>query len=295
HYANNDPLGFIDPLGLRPLTDADLRAFREAAGRNLFERGGDWAQDNWEYLAAGAAVVGGVALMAIGVGGPAGRALLSAAGGGALIGGGASVGVQRFTTGGVDWARVGIDAAIGGAAGPIGAGAAAATSLASPLVRGAVAGATESLAAGAATRAAYGEDPFNPPAMLKDLFLGGTPGALGGRVAAAPRPISSRQHSPDFIVHPNGEIVPVPKGAIGPTSVLTGKGFQFRGGSGGHGLDPRVTDIRIMDPVTMGKYQYPHGYVSYLNPQGQTVNPRTGRTIPPGDPWWHWAWSEPAP
>ncbi|MDP8927721.1 MAG: RHS repeat-associated core domain-containing protein [Actinomycetota bacterium] len=192
HYANNDPIGFIDPLGLRPLTDADLRAFREAAGRNLFERGGDWAQDNWEYLAAGAAVVGGVALMATGVGGPAGLAQI--AGGGALIGGGTSAALQKFTTGGVDWGRVGIDAAIGGAAGPIGAGAgwAAARGLqaASPLARGiaagVVAGGSENLVAGAATRAVYGEDPFNPSAMGKDLLVGGTTGGLGGRLGARP-------------------------------------------------------------------------------------------------------------
>jgi hypothetical protein len=37
-------------------------------------------------------------------------------------------------------------------------------------------------------------------------------------------------HSPDFVVHPNGEIVPVPEGAMGPTAVESGKGFQFTGG-----------------------------------------------------------------
>lgn len=98
-------------------------------------------------------------------------------------------------------------------------------------------------------------------------------------------------HSPNFVVHPNGEIVPVPTGAIGPTPARTGSGFQFRGGSGGHGLDPRVTDVRIMDPVVGGKHPLPNGYVSYGNASGQTVNPWTGRTIDPGNPWWHWQWS----
>ncbi len=92
------------------------------------------------------------------------------------------------------------------------------------------------------------------------------------------------------MVHPNGEIVPVPEGAVGPSPVDSGKGFQFTGGSGGNGLDPRVTDVRIMDPVTTGKYPYPEGYVSYGN-GGQTVNPWTGQTVSNADPWAHWPWS----
>jgi hypothetical protein len=63
---------------------------------------------------------------------------------------------------------------------------------------------------------------------------------------------------------------------------------RFTGGSGWHGLDPRTTDVRIMDPVTSGKYQYPDGYVSYSNGSGQAVNPYTGQTIGKADAWWHW-------
>lgn len=93
--------------------------------------------------------------------------------------------------------------------------------------------------------------------------------------------------TPAFIVSPGGTAFPVPKGASGPFPADSGKGFKFTGGSGGNGLDPRTTDVRIMDPVTTGKYQYPSGYGSYGNASGQTVNPLTGQTIPKSDPWWH--------
>lgn len=95
-------------------------------------------------------------------------------------------------------------------------------------------------------------------------------------------------HSPSFIVKPNGETLIVPKGAQGPVPVESGKGFQFRGGSGGHGLSPSAADVRIMDPVTSGKYPYPNGYASYLNGSGQTINPFSGETVGKSSPWWHW-------
>lgn len=105
--------------------------------------------------------------------------------------------------------------------------------------------------------------------------------ALGANVARA---------APSFIARSSGEVVRIPDGAIGPTPVRTGNGFQFTDGSGGGPLDSRVAGIRVMDPVTSGKYLYPHGYVSYFNEQGQTVSPFTGRTIAQSDPLWHWAW-----
>jgi hypothetical protein len=104
-------------------------------------------------------------------------------------------------------------------------------------------------------------------------------GDLGAGAEAAP---AVERGGIDFIVHPNGDTVIVPEGASGPFPAESGKGFQFIDGSGGHGLDPRTTDVRIMDPTP----RYPNGYASYSN-AGQTVDPYTGRTISPSDPWWH--------
>lgn len=122
HYANNNPTNQLDPLGLRPMTDADLSAYREAHSQGFFDRAGQWLGDNWEYIAAGAMIVGGVALMFTGVGGPVGLALIGAASG-ALLGGGISIASQKATTGQVNWGQVLRDGAIGGATGALGGAA----------------------------------------------------------------------------------------------------------------------------------------------------------------------------
>jgi hypothetical protein len=117
------------------------------------------------------------------VGGPLGAAMI----GGALLGGGASTGVQKATTGEVDWGRVGVDAIVGAAAGGAGAwagGAARAAHIANPLARGAAVGATQNVVGGMVSRSAYGENPFDPEGMRNDLLLGGGTGAAGGRLGA---------------------------------------------------------------------------------------------------------------
>ncbi len=78
----------------------------------------------------------------------------------------------------------------------------------------------------------------------------------------------------------------VPKGAVG-TVTRNGKGLIYQIPEGTPELDSRVASIRVANPVTSGKYQYPNGYVSYLNPGGQVVNPLTGETLQPSDPLWH--------
>ncbi len=111
----------VDPSGLRPLTDEELKSYDKSAG------------SHWEYFVAGAVVVVGVALLFTGVGGPVGLALIGAASG-ALISGGVSVGLQKYQDGVVNWGRVGKDAAIGGAAGLVGGVAAGLMAKAAPSV-----------------------------------------------------------------------------------------------------------------------------------------------------------------
>ena len=83
---------------------------------------------------------------------------------------------------------------------------------------------------------------------------------------------------PSFISAADGSVFPVPKGATGPVPTRV-PGMQFTGGSGGHGLDPRVTGVRFMDSnANQG------ARAVYMNRAGQTVNPLTGRTVPHNDP-----------
>ncbi len=131
-YAGNNPLNTTDPTGLRPLTDADLKAY-DGSSRGALAAAGDWLGNNWEYVAAGAAIAVGVGLMFTGVGGPVGVALIGAASG-AFIGGGVSVASQKMATGQVNWGQVGVDALVGGAAGLVGGGTASLMSKAAPSV-----------------------------------------------------------------------------------------------------------------------------------------------------------------
>jgi RHS repeat-associated protein len=185
HYAANNPIGLVDPLGLRPVTDQQLRDIRDSMGRDIFEKAADWTVDNWEYIAAGAMVVGGIALMCTGVGGPAGLALM--AGGSGLVSAGASVGIQKLTTGEVNWGEVAVQGAIGVAAGGVGYGAGAlvaGTSRAAAVGRGAVGGGVESIGGGMANRGLHGGNAFDVRAMGADALVGVGGGGAGGAFAA---------------------------------------------------------------------------------------------------------------
>lgn len=107
-YAGNDPLHAIDPLGLSPVSEADLQAYRDG-NNGAFADAGAWIEkNNLEYVIGGAMVVGGGILMATGVGGPVGMMLLA---------GGADVILQKMATGKVNWAQTAGSTVLGGVAG----------------------------------------------------------------------------------------------------------------------------------------------------------------------------------
>ena len=173
HYAGNDPFGRVDPLGLRPVSEQELREIRDRMGQNFLAR-------NADYIVAAALIVGGIAVMATGVGGPIGAAMI----GGALLSAGASAGIQKVTTGSVDYGEVAIAGLVGGGLRRRrGVGRLArALATASPLLRGAAVGATEGVTGGALNRGIHGRNPFDPAGMGVDLLTGGAAGGVGWRL-----------------------------------------------------------------------------------------------------------------
>lgn len=174
-YAGNDPLHAVDPTGLRPVTDAELRAYA-AANNGALAAAGDWVKDNWEYLAGGAMVIAGGVLIATGVGGPAGMMLVSA---------GADTIIQKATTGQVNWGQVAISGAFG-AWGGVGAAArlGARTALQQAVLGGAISGSTSG-AVGGGYSYLSGPGPHSAGGFLRTTVSsaatgGVTGGALGG-------------------------------------------------------------------------------------------------------------------
>ncbi|WP_170044649.1 polymorphic toxin-type HINT domain-containing protein [Luteimicrobium subarcticum] len=88
------------------------------------------------------------------------------------------------------------------------------------------------------------------------------------------------------VAGPDGTPLFLPHGATG-VPVRSGKGFVYEIPTGTVGIDPRVTHVRIMDPVTEGRYLYPRGYVVYMNKAGQSVHPITGQTLAKSSPYNH--------
>jgi RHS repeat-associated protein len=88
--------------------------------------------------------------------------------------------------------------------------------------------------------------------------------------------------STDFVVTEKGTAIPVPNAAKGPSAPNKGSGMSYQGGSGGKGMDKKVTGVRIMDAN-----QNQGRRVNYMNKNGQTVDPKSGKTISKKDPRGH--------
>ncbi len=142
-----------------------------------------------------------------------------------------------------------------------------------------------------------------PPPTTPTNVPQGTPGTAATSVPQGTPASTSQQGTvgtgtnPLIVVSPGGNAIPVPNGATGPVPADNGKGVQYNGGSGGYGMDSRVTGVRIMDPTPAkgASPGYPNGHVSYGNASGQGVNPQTGQTVSNADPSRHMPLSPPKP
>ena len=128
NFASNNPLSLTDPLGLRPVTDAELDAYAASLPKGALSNAGNWIKENWkEVLIRGAIIGAGVVAGALvtSVGGPIVGGVVA----GAVIGFGNSVYEQQKEHGwefsNWDGKQIIIDTSIGMATGLVTAGAGA--------------------------------------------------------------------------------------------------------------------------------------------------------------------------
>ena len=235
HYAANDPIGLSDPLGLRPMTDADLERMRESASRpawqkaydsvqDLVDHPIDWAADHWETVAAAGLVVVGGVLVATGVGAPIGA--------GILVGAGMAFSTQVALTGEVDQRSLLVSTAAGAIGGGVG-GATSAMAVGSQVAVGA--GTDMALSAGAQYATAGTVDPqqvvfdgvfgARPPASAPSSPGHPSPHRSASAAAASTRRsrLSSAPVSPERAIRRSKP----PSGAVPRRASASNRGFRW--------------------------------------------------------------------
>lgn len=278
-YAGNDPLHASDPTGLRPATDADLKAWADSH-QGAVHAVGHWLKNNWEYVAGGAMVIAGGVLIATGVGGPAGMMLVSA---------GADTIIQKATSGHVNWGEV----AVSGVAGGIG-GAGVAAKVGLTGIRATVAAGVVSGAAGGGMTGGYSymssPGPHSVTGFVSATGTGAAEGgALGGAGGAAGHAIGGKimgamTHNPSADTMAMGRIMST---RVEPYALEHGYGY-YKGtpslirnalpeGSGvQHSVDLWTNKKWINYQMNQGR-----GLVDIGAPSGPS--PLTGKPLAPSD------------
>jgi RHS repeat-associated protein len=296
HYAGNDPVGCVDPLGLQPLSIDQYNDIRKQ------ETGVQWNNVVTVGLVAAGVLlsftgVGAVAMIAIGAG-------LGA------IGGAAPGIIQGATGGGWDWGNIAggalKGAVIGGLSGGIGGGIGALTTRLGTTggaftttlltgggrfgagARGTVFGATNGALSGTAAEAydvlpLPGSDgSFDPEGIAVTTVVGG---GLGGGVAAG-RYQPPPPPRPDFVVAPNGTTMPVSQART--AAIFDEAGLQKTPLTNAQGQPngtqytmPDGSRVRLMEPNATADRR-----ASFENANGQPVDWQTGKPVqkPPPQP-----------
>jgi RHS repeat-associated protein len=217
HYANNSPVGFVDPLGLQgqPLSIEEYNDYR-AQNYGM----------NWNNIVTAGLVVAGVATMFIPGLNVAGAALIGVALGAA---GGAAPGViQGFQTGNWDWGAIGGGALKGAVIGGVTFGAArglgggfggsllGGSSRLASTMGGTVLGAGSGAVGGTAselydlTPLPGSDGQFDPEVIVVSTAAGGGTGALGGAISYRPATGAASEPAPASSGGPGTELVRVP-------------------------------------------------------------------------------------
>jgi len=191
HYCHHDPVGWVDPLGLQPLTDGEWEAWK-ASHPTLAEVVTAPAQgvvegvvEHWEVIAAIAVVGAGVVMIATGAD--------PAMGAGILIGAGSNLVVQVMKGGPIDSRNIALAGIVGGASAGVAtaatavAGSSAAVTASSysaviPEVVGSTAGALSSGVLSETVSERLDRNPLNDEVSTRDILVETTSGLVFGGI-----------------------------------------------------------------------------------------------------------------
>jgi hypothetical protein len=183
----------------------------------------------------------------------------------------------------------------------------AASACIASVVCGVAAGIAIRVGIGIATGAALyvaenaGTSSFTANGLLTEAAIGGGIALIGAGVGAAaikiigaalskwlPSAIKAVKLKTPENIRVGDVVLPgVPKGSVGRLAD-NGKGLIYDIPAGTPEIHPNVTSIRVMDPLTSGRYPSPNGRVAYMNVSGETITPLSGiRTKGNTDPMSH--------
>jgi RHS repeat-associated protein len=283
HYANNDPVGFVDPLGLQPLSIDQYNDIRAQ------ETGMQWGN-----IAMGALMVGSFFI-------PGGPIIATLVGAGMGMAPGI---IQGVTTGNWDPASIIKGAVVGAIAGRVGFSFGGASStLGTSMLRGAAGGAaTGSVGEAYDMLPLPGSDgQFDLENVALETVIGAGTGGMGYRFNDSVSPTSAGPagplalppgsqplalpagvpRGPDFVAGPPGSQPPVPVSQGRMQEGFDAAGFpsQPTHSPGTEYTLPDGSRARLMEPSGQAPLR-----ASFTNSNGGPVNPFTGKPVqpPPG-------------